>query len=251
MSSTCCEGASAPRPAARASGSAACAGMFGQARPRARSRSRAFTSPQEEAAKLVAGEELPGTEDESRMALACYARAMDHVGVMASDPQLPLARPRDPRPALRRLRFPARQKPRPVAGRSDRRDRRRWQPRLSRSRRGRGPRSHRRAGRLAPRGRPRRTGRRQSRDGPSEPGLDPSFPRRQRPHLPDRAVARAGARGPDVARVLLDRGVSRSTHTHLLCGPPSLARPLPAGARCHGLGRLLRRGASRAGAAAA
>jgi Fic/DOC family len=45
-----------------------------------------FHVPEDEAAKLVAGEELPGTEDESRMALACYARAMDHVGVMASDP---------------------------------------------------------------------------------------------------------------------------------------------------------------------
>jgi len=45
-----------------------------------------FHVPEEEAAKLVAGEELPGTEDESRMALACYARAMDHVGVMANDP---------------------------------------------------------------------------------------------------------------------------------------------------------------------
>ncbi|HEY5342051.1 MAG TPA: Fic family protein [Solirubrobacteraceae bacterium] len=45
-----------------------------------------FHVPEEEAAKLVAGEELPGTEDESRMALACYARAMNHVRVMASDP---------------------------------------------------------------------------------------------------------------------------------------------------------------------
>jgi Fic family protein len=45
-----------------------------------------FHVPEEEAEKLVAGEELPGTEDESRMALACYARAMDHVGVMAKDP---------------------------------------------------------------------------------------------------------------------------------------------------------------------
>ncbi len=44
-----------------------------------------FHVPEEEAARLVAGEELPGTDDENRMALACYARAMDHVGVMASD----------------------------------------------------------------------------------------------------------------------------------------------------------------------
>ena len=45
-----------------------------------------FHVPADEAARLVAGEDLPGTEDESRMALACYARAMDHVGVMAHDP---------------------------------------------------------------------------------------------------------------------------------------------------------------------
>jgi Fic family protein len=45
-----------------------------------------FHVPADEAERLVAGEDLPGTEDESRMALACYARAMDHVGVMASDP---------------------------------------------------------------------------------------------------------------------------------------------------------------------
>ena len=45
-----------------------------------------FHVPADEAAKLVAGEEPPGAEDESRMALACYAHAMDHVGVMAHDP---------------------------------------------------------------------------------------------------------------------------------------------------------------------
>jgi len=45
-----------------------------------------FHVPEHEATKLVAGEELPGTEDENRMALACYARAMDHVGVMAHGP---------------------------------------------------------------------------------------------------------------------------------------------------------------------
>jgi hypothetical protein len=39
-----------------------------------------------EAAALVAGEEPPGRDDESRMAVASYARAMDHVGVMAIDP---------------------------------------------------------------------------------------------------------------------------------------------------------------------
>ncbi len=39
-----------------------------------------------EAVALVGGEESIDPEDESRMAVACYARAMDHVGVMALDP---------------------------------------------------------------------------------------------------------------------------------------------------------------------
>jgi len=45
-----------------------------------------FHVPEDEAARLVAGEEIPDPDDENRMALACYARAMDHVGVMAGDP---------------------------------------------------------------------------------------------------------------------------------------------------------------------
>ncbi len=39
-----------------------------------------------EAPALVAGEERPGPDDENRLAVASYARAMDHVGVMAIDP---------------------------------------------------------------------------------------------------------------------------------------------------------------------
>lgn len=39
-----------------------------------------------EAVALVGGEEPVDPEDENRMAVACYARAMDHVGVMALDP---------------------------------------------------------------------------------------------------------------------------------------------------------------------
>src|SRR5712691_3029302 len=35
---------------------------------------------------IVSGDETPRPEDEDRMAVACYARAMDHVGVMAGDP---------------------------------------------------------------------------------------------------------------------------------------------------------------------
>jgi Fic family protein len=39
-----------------------------------------------EAAALVSGDEQPDPEHINRMAVACYGRAMDHVGVMAVDP---------------------------------------------------------------------------------------------------------------------------------------------------------------------
>src|ERR1019366_6748338 len=39
-----------------------------------------------EAPALVAGEEPPGLGDQNQTAIASYARAMDHVGVMAIDP---------------------------------------------------------------------------------------------------------------------------------------------------------------------
>lgn len=42
--------------------------------------------PQDEALALVSGQESPDPEDENRLAVACYARAMDHVRVMAGDP---------------------------------------------------------------------------------------------------------------------------------------------------------------------
>jgi DNA-binding transcriptional ArsR family regulator len=45
-----------------------------------------FHVPEGEAADLVCGEESPDPDDANRMALACYAHAMDHVGVMAVDP---------------------------------------------------------------------------------------------------------------------------------------------------------------------
>src|SRR5260370_14150689 len=45
-----------------------------------------FRVPQDEAIAIVSGDEMPNLEDEDRMAVACYARAMDHVGVMADDP---------------------------------------------------------------------------------------------------------------------------------------------------------------------
>lgn len=46
-----------------------------------------FKVPHDEAVALVSGDEVPAPEDEDRMAVACYARAMDHVGTMAIDPQ--------------------------------------------------------------------------------------------------------------------------------------------------------------------
>jgi Fic family protein len=45
-----------------------------------------FSVPEEEVAALVSGEATPLADEEDRMAVACYARAMDHVGVMADDP---------------------------------------------------------------------------------------------------------------------------------------------------------------------
>ncbi len=38
------------------------------------------------AAAIVAGDEPPDPDDDGQMAVACYARAMDHVGTMAIDP---------------------------------------------------------------------------------------------------------------------------------------------------------------------
>lgn len=45
-----------------------------------------FTVPAGEAAALVVGDEQPPADDENRLAVASYARAMDHVGIMAIDP---------------------------------------------------------------------------------------------------------------------------------------------------------------------
>ncbi len=45
-----------------------------------------FHVPQDEALGLVSGRTPADPEDVDRMAVACYARAMDHVGVMADDP---------------------------------------------------------------------------------------------------------------------------------------------------------------------
>jgi Fic family protein len=39
-----------------------------------------------EAVALVSGDQRVAPDDENRQAIACYARAMDHVGVMAADP---------------------------------------------------------------------------------------------------------------------------------------------------------------------
>lgn len=45
-----------------------------------------FRVPEGEAVAVASGDLLPDPSDDDRMALACYARAMDHVGVMAGDP---------------------------------------------------------------------------------------------------------------------------------------------------------------------
>jgi Fic family protein len=45
-----------------------------------------FHVPAEEALALVGGSEPADPNDRDRMALSCYARAMDHVGVMSDDP---------------------------------------------------------------------------------------------------------------------------------------------------------------------
>jgi Fic family protein len=45
-----------------------------------------YTVPEGEALAIVAAGESAQPDDENRMAIACYARAMDHVGVMALDP---------------------------------------------------------------------------------------------------------------------------------------------------------------------
>jgi hypothetical protein len=45
-----------------------------------------FRVPSEEAVALSTGREPADPDDQNRMALSCYARAMDHVGVMCEDP---------------------------------------------------------------------------------------------------------------------------------------------------------------------
>jgi Fic family protein len=44
-----------------------------------------FNVPSEERLAIASGIESPDPSDEDRMALSCYARAMDHVGLMAAD----------------------------------------------------------------------------------------------------------------------------------------------------------------------
>lgn len=45
-----------------------------------------FHVPDHEREAVASGEKPPDPSDKDRMALSCYARAMDHVGVMAGDP---------------------------------------------------------------------------------------------------------------------------------------------------------------------
>lgn len=45
-----------------------------------------FHVPEDETIAVASGERQPDPHDDDRMALSCYARAMDHVGVMSDDP---------------------------------------------------------------------------------------------------------------------------------------------------------------------
>lgn len=45
-----------------------------------------FRVPENERLAIASGGKSPAHDDDDRMALACYARAMDHVGVMSTDP---------------------------------------------------------------------------------------------------------------------------------------------------------------------
>lgn len=45
-----------------------------------------YRVPPDEQVGLVSGDRTPDPDDADRMALSCYGRAMDHVGVMAADP---------------------------------------------------------------------------------------------------------------------------------------------------------------------
>ncbi len=45
-----------------------------------------FHVPADETIAVASGDEPPDPHDKDRMALSCYARAMDHVGVMSDDP---------------------------------------------------------------------------------------------------------------------------------------------------------------------
>jgi hypothetical protein len=45
-----------------------------------------FRVPEHERLAVVSGEFIPAAHDDDRMALSCYGRAMDHVGVMSDDP---------------------------------------------------------------------------------------------------------------------------------------------------------------------
>ena len=45
-----------------------------------------FHVPQDDVVAVASGEGVPDPNDQDHMALSCYARAMDHVGVMSDDP---------------------------------------------------------------------------------------------------------------------------------------------------------------------
>src|SRR3954462_6560678 len=45
-----------------------------------------FRVPEDERVAVTEGQLVPDPSDDDRMALSCYGRAMDHVGVMSDDP---------------------------------------------------------------------------------------------------------------------------------------------------------------------
>lgn len=74
-------------------GSSAAGGWLGSLRRQWRAASAAssieiegFRVPEDERVAVASGELVPAANDDDRMALSCYGRAMDHVGVMSDDP---------------------------------------------------------------------------------------------------------------------------------------------------------------------
>ena len=172
---------------------------------------RGLPRVEDEAARTRQRRGVTDARRRDRQAVACYARAMDHVGVMARDPASTGDR------VILDLHFDAcyfeRDRSRPMAHGPDRRHRRQTAGSSTR--------------RPTPDEVPGLMG--EIIDWLESGDLDAHvvvraamahlhvvsvhpFRRRQRPHLADRPVARACARRPALTGVRLDRGVPRRTH---------------------------------------